>query len=158
MKKVSGILPGSVKNYLGKVRRRILTHPRRIQRDLRQYLNNSKLTSEQVELLRKINTKVHYDDEMYIGGGHYFMAGLSTIDCVEAVLAQTNQVSIQNILDIPCGYGRALRTLAAHFSQAELTACDIQTEAVDFVRKPLRQRPFIQMRTSQISLLPKSLI
>ena len=36
------------------------------------------------------------------------------------------------ILDFPCGHGRVLRYLRAEFPQAEITACDLLRDGVDF--------------------------
>ena len=39
---------------------------------------------------------------------------------------------VKRILDLPCGHGRVLRYLSAAFPEAEITACDIMREGVDF--------------------------
>ena len=36
---------------------------------------------------------------------------------------------------MPCGHGRVLRTLRAAYPQAEIVACDIDTDGVDFCAK-----------------------
>jgi len=41
-------------------------------------------------------------------------------------------VSCPRILDLPCGHGRVLRHLRADFPKAEITACDILKDGVDF--------------------------
>jgi SAM-dependent methyltransferase len=70
---------------------------------------------------------------MYVGhGAEYFLAGISTVDCVSRVLGQARPDSIRNILDLPCGYGRELRFLVQSFPRATFTACDIQPGAADF--------------------------
>lgn len=38
----------------------------------------------------------------------------------------------KRILDLPCGHGRVLRMLKAAFPKAELTACDLERDGVDF--------------------------
>ena len=40
-----------------------------------------------------------------------------------------------SILDLPSGHGRVLRTLAAAFPDAKITACDIDHDCVDFCAK-----------------------
>ena len=39
------------------------------------------------------------------------------------------------MLDFACGYGRVLRMLKAEFSDAEIVACDLDRDAVDFCRE-----------------------
>jgi SAM-dependent methyltransferase len=64
----------------------------------------------------------------------YLSAGRSAIDCISLALhaAKKDVQSITNILDLPCGHGRVLRYLTAGFPHAEITACDIMHDGVDF--------------------------
>jgi SAM-dependent methyltransferase len=47
----------------------------------------------------------------------------------------------RTILDLPCGYGRVLRALKAAFPSAELTACDINRDGVDFCAETFGATP-----------------
>jgi len=46
-----------------------------------------------------------------------------------------------DILDLPCGHGRVLRWLRAHYDYARITACDLDRDAVDFCRDQFRATP-----------------
>jgi SAM-dependent methyltransferase len=46
-----------------------------------------------------------------------------------------------NILDLPCGHGRVLRWLRAHYGYAEITACDLDRDGVDFCAKQFGVKP-----------------
>lgn len=65
---------------------------------------------------------------------HYFAVGESAIEVIERCLkaAQKPEHEIKKILDLPCGHGRVLRYLKAMFPEADLTACDLLTDGVDF--------------------------
>lgn len=45
------------------------------------------------------------------------------------------------ILDLPCGHGRVLRWLRAHYSYAEITACDLDRDGVDFCARQFGAKP-----------------
>ena len=75
------------------------------------------------------------NDEMFAGKDvEYFAVGQSALDCIRIGLqaAQKSPAEVRRILDLPCGYGRVLRYLRAAFPQAEITACDILRDGVDF--------------------------
>ena len=75
------------------------------------------------------------NDEMYSGDKrHYFSVGKSALEAVELALlaAKRSKSSIRRILDMPCGHGRVLRYLKAAFPQAQITACDLVRDAVDY--------------------------
>jgi len=67
---------------------------------------------------------------------HYFRVGQSALNCIGMSLqmAQRSVADVKHILDLPCGHGRVLRYLKAAFPQAEITACDILQDGVDFCR------------------------
>lgn len=64
----------------------------------------------------------------------YWAAGRSAVNAVMNALdaAQKPASDIRSILDLPCGHGRVLRYLHAAFPAAQLTACDLLTDGVDF--------------------------
>jgi SAM-dependent methyltransferase len=84
-------------------------------------------------------------DNMYQGENreHYYGVGQSALKCIKlAILAAgKNFADIGNILDLPSGYGRVLRFLKAFFREAQITACDIEQDAVDFCAKVFDAKP-----------------
>jgi SAM-dependent methyltransferase len=100
------------------------------------------------------------NDEMYQGGNkqHYFSVGQSALKCIELALlaSDNNLINIKNILDLPSGYGRVLRYLKAFFQDAQITACDIERDAVDFCRRVFNARPiYSEKRPSNIKITDK---
>jgi SAM-dependent methyltransferase len=75
------------------------------------------------------------NDQMFFGNeDHYFGVGQSALDCINISLQATQKPTsdIKRILDLPCGHGRVLRYLKAAFPEAEITACDLMHDGVDF--------------------------
>ena len=82
----------------------------RTQRQKEQLLASGALSPAEHELLSRVESVISYADGMYKGdGAHYFNVGLSAIHCIEEALAAAQIASVNNILDMPCGYGRVLR-------------------------------------------------
>jgi cyclopropane fatty-acyl-phospholipid synthase-like methyltransferase len=84
-----------------------------------------------------VDRTVHPNDEMMIPGHEdsYWLMGDWAVRCVQAALkcaALSFDVKTETILDLPCGYGRVLRFLQVAYPDAEITACDISREGVDF--------------------------
>ncbi|MDB6127754.1 MAG: hypothetical protein JWM35_1650 [Verrucomicrobia bacterium] len=93
-----------------------------------------------------VNREIAPGDEMYFENEtHYFDAGESALHCVEAALfaARRKKSSITGILDLPCGYGRVLRFLRNAFPGAQLTACDLNRDGVDFCAKKFGATPVV---------------
>jgi SAM-dependent methyltransferase len=65
----------------------------------------------------------------------YFGAGASALRNVRLALLETRTDKCERLLDFACGYGRALRFFRGAFPEAQLVACDIVTDAVDFCAK-----------------------
>jgi SAM-dependent methyltransferase len=63
---------------------------------------------------------------------YYYRVGRRAIDHVEAVMHVVGKTKVRGILDLPCGHGRIMRFLRAAFPDADLTACDIDRDGVDF--------------------------
>jgi SAM-dependent methyltransferase len=63
---------------------------------------------------------------------HYLESGRSALRCVRVALTAGGTAAVRRILDLPCGHGRVLRVLKAAFPHAELHACDIDRDGVDF--------------------------
>jgi len=68
------------------------------------------------------------------GQEHYFRAGQSALECIQKALdaASISPQRIKRVLDLPCGHGRVLRYLKAALPTAEITACDLLRDGVDF--------------------------
>ena len=95
--------------------------------------NDLSLPKMDRELVRYVKNRISIRDTMYEGDpNNYFRIGLEALHCIEKVLIKADVKSVQNILDLPCGYGRVSRFLARRFSDAEITVCDIERKAVDF--------------------------
>jgi SAM-dependent methyltransferase len=76
-------------------------------------------------------------DHMYSGydpdeRAGYFSHGRTALDCIRVALIASQKERPQSILDLPSGHGRVLRFLKAEYPEAQLAACDIDQEAVDF--------------------------
>lgn len=73
--------------------------------------------------------------------GAYFLAGASALDCVRKALDRAGKTTPSRILDMPSGHGRVLRVLKAAFPDAEIVACDLDREGVDFCARTLGATP-----------------
>jgi SAM-dependent methyltransferase len=56
-------------------------------------------------------------------------------------LLAAQKTEVRRVLDLPCGFGRMLRTIKAEFPDAELTACDIDPNAVDYCAETFGATP-----------------
>jgi len=84
------------------------------------------------------------NDAMYRGSDEeYFFVGASAIVAIAHAMSRVGKTSLNSILDLPCGHGRALRMLAAAFPEASLTACDIDRDGVRFCAKAFDATPVI---------------
>jgi SAM-dependent methyltransferase len=84
------------------------------------------------------------NDGMFQGNQvHYFGVGRSALACIAVALqaAERDPGDIRKVLDLPCGHGRVLRYLKPAFPEAEITACDLITDGVDFCASTLGARP-----------------
>ncbi len=83
----------------------------------------------------EVDRTISPNDAMFVGDlNHYFSDGLSGLVCIRQALAASGQEAgnVQTILDFPCGHGRVLRHVRSAFPQAEITACDLDRDGVDF--------------------------
>jgi SAM-dependent methyltransferase len=94
-----------------------------------------------------VNREIAPGDEMLIAGNerHYFTVGKSAIHCIRTALhaARREDAAIGRILDMPCGHGRVMRFLRAAFPKAELTACDLNRDGVDFCARTFGAIPAV---------------
>jgi len=80
--------------------------------------------------------RTDWKDMMYEGyPAYYFSSGYSALFCVRRALDKAAKKSPGSILDFGCGHGRVLRSLAADFPHARLTATDLDAGGVNFCAK-----------------------
>src|SRR5437667_3593839 len=94
--------------------------------------------------MNKVMEDIAAADEMFTGDAEaYFSVGRSALRCINVsmVAAGIEAVSIRTILDLPCGHGRVLRHLRETFPHADITACDLRRDAVDYCAKTFGARP-----------------
>jgi SAM-dependent methyltransferase len=81
-------------------------------------------------------------DKMRMGTDeNYFRWGLDALAYVRIALALARRDRVHRILDLPSGHGRVLRMLASAFPESTVTACDTDTDAVDFCAQVLGAEP-----------------
>ena len=84
---------------------------------------------------------------------HYFEIGRDALACVRRAQLAIEAGPPRRILDLPCGFGRVLRYLKAAWPDAELTACDLDREGVDFCAETFGARPvYAQLDVDAIDL------
>jgi SAM-dependent methyltransferase len=82
---------------------------------------------------RNVIETISPDDWVYTRGRDtYHNTGRTTIRRMRLAMLQTRKSDVRRLLDFGCGYGRILRQLRAAFPDAQLAACDILRDAVDF--------------------------
>lgn len=70
-----------------------------------------------------------------VATGHeeqYFELGRRALELVHFSSVLCDKPHYPAILDLPCGHGRVLRWLRALYPYAQITACDLDRDAVDF--------------------------
>ena len=70
----------------------------------------------------------------------YFEIGKDGLRCIRHAL-EVAGVQPERILDLPCGHGRVLRWLVKEFHEAEISACDLDGDAVDFCAERFGVKP-----------------
>jgi len=82
------------------------------------------------------NLAVSTKDTMLTPGAEaeYFEIGRRALDLVLFSAQLCDKPHYPDILDLPCGHGRVLRWLRAHYDYARITACDLDRDGVDFCR------------------------
>lgn len=80
-----------------------------------------------------LNEIISPNDTMFQGNlDHYFSVGKSAMECINLAIKLSRNQTVHNILDLPCGHGRVLRHLRNEFANANITACEIDRDGVDF--------------------------
>ncbi len=96
------------------------------------------------EPIQNVIREISQNDDMFGGNEmHYFSVGQSALKCISLALRSAGKEieGIRHILDLPCGYGRVLRSLKAAFPDARLTACDLNKEGVRFCEQVFGATP-----------------
>ena len=154
VQKLKRVIPRSLWPYLGAVRRWVRSIPPRPQLQKKRLLSDPSLSEADRELLNKASSRIYYNDGMYTGNGAaYFKVGLSAIHCVDEAVERANLKDVRTILDLPCGSGRVMRFLRHRFSDAEITACELAPEPVQFCVRTFGARPALSsLNLDEVSL------
>jgi SAM-dependent methyltransferase len=93
-----------------------------------------------------VSREISSGDEMFTGNDvHYFDVGESALHCIETGLfaAQRSKSTVRKVLDLPCGHGRVMRFRRKAFPNAELTACDLNRDGVEYCAKSFGAVPAV---------------
>jgi SAM-dependent methyltransferase len=93
-------------------------------------------------------TEISAGDGMFEGSReHYFAVGQSALRCIQLAMRAARRERFRNILDFGSGFGRVLRVLKAAFPAAELAACDISPDAIEFCARTFGAGPIQSSET-----------
>jgi SAM-dependent methyltransferase len=85
------------------------------------------------ESARRASSCISSRDEMYFGVLRtYFTVGLSGLECIEEAMGAAKIRSPHRVLDLPSGHGRVLRFIVERFPEAQVMACDLGSDEVNF--------------------------
>jgi SAM-dependent methyltransferase len=89
-----------------------------------------------------LNRAVSPRDTMVYPGAEaeYFNIGRRALEIVLLSAQLCDKPHYPEILDLPCGHGRVLRWLRAHYDYAAITACDLERDGVDFCRNQFQAK------------------
>lgn len=71
----------------------------------------------------------------------YFDLGRRALELIHFSSVLCDKPHYPDILDLPCGHGRVLRWLRAHYGYAKITACDLDRDGVDFCARQFGAQP-----------------
>jgi 2-polyprenyl-3-methyl-5-hydroxy-6-metoxy-1,4-benzoquinol methylase len=90
-------------------------------------------------------TQVGLAEDMFlaVNPSHYFSTGRSAVLAIRSGLRRCDIAfdSVKRILDVPCGSGRVMRMIKVLWPEAQLAACDINQEGVDFCSRVFGATP-----------------
>ena len=107
---------------------------------------------------KAVNEEISLGDEMFANNNleHYLNVGRSALRSVLLAMWGAGKNEFHQILDLPCGHGRVLRILKAAFPDAELTACDILRDGVDFCARMFGARPIYASAVADPALFDRT--
>jgi len=73
----------------------------------------------------------------------YFAIGRRALELIQFSGSLCDKPHYPRILDLPCGHGRVLRWLRAHYHYAQIAACDLDAGGVDFCAKTFGATPVL---------------
>ena len=154
VKALKRVVPRALWPHLGNIRRWVRVMPPRPLLYKKRLLADPTLSPSERELLSKVSSKIYYKDGMYTeDGAHYYKVGLSAIKCIDEALERAKLTEVRTILDLPCGSGRVLRFLVHRFPNAEITACELASGAVEFCARTFGAQPaFSSLNLDEVSL------
>jgi SAM-dependent methyltransferase len=133
VRRLKNLVPRPVRKRIAAVRRWHITRPATTRKRKEEILASGRLPAADLELLRRVDSRISIRDGMFgVDAEHYYKVGLSAVHCVDEALRRAGASEPASILDLPCGHGRVMRTLAARFPGARLTACELDRDGVDF--------------------------
>ena len=90
------------------------------------------------------------------GGGReqYFELAQEAVQIILDTMRAVGIGEPRTILDLPCGHGRVLRMLKAAFPQSQLSACDIDHEAVNFCVDTFGAKPVYSSASTEPHDIP----
>lgn len=90
-----------------------------------------------------VNRTIAPRDGMVAAGleEQYFDLGRRALELIHFSSELCDKPHYPAILDLPCGHGRVLRWLRAQYPYAEITACDLDRDGVDFCAQQFGAKP-----------------
>jgi SAM-dependent methyltransferase len=86
------------------------------------------------------------DDEMFLYDRtwtSYLSIATAALACIRRSMQLVGKHEVRSVFDLACGHARVLRVLKAAFPHAELTACDIKADGVEFCARVLGAVPVV---------------
>jgi SAM-dependent methyltransferase len=86
---------------------------------------------------RKVDRTTHEHDDMLDRRNpntraHYFEVGQGALSLVLRAMILCQKPTVENVLVLPCGYGRELRHFVNAFPKADYTACEIEDAKMEY--------------------------
>jgi SAM-dependent methyltransferase len=107
-----------------------------------------------VDVSAAVSRTISDNDTMFEAGNRnldaYLRAGREAFD-----LLNRYSDSPQRVLDFGCGHGRVLRHMVAEWPDAEVWACDLDADAVEFCEKELGARGIVSTEAPADLELPR---
>src|SRR5580693_2657322 len=84
----------------------------------------------------------------------YFATGRSGLKAVQLAQLAARKADFGSILDMACGHGRVLRWLQAAYPQAQLAACDLLADGVEFCARVFGATPVQSTTSPNVDMFP----